>query len=92
MPNIKSAEKRMRQNLKRRVANRMKKSAIRTTEKKLRKAVTEKNWQTAEQAFVEFSSQIDRAAKRNIYHKNTAARKKSRLAHMLSKSRQTEKA
>jgi len=56
--------------------------------KALRKGVlagTEKNalaWllQTAYQA-------IDKAARRNIVHKNNAARKKSRLAHAIAKAK-----
>ncbi|RME92402.1 MAG: 30S ribosomal protein S20 [Candidatus Hydrogenedentota bacterium] len=88
MPNIKSAKKRMRQNEKRRMANRAKKSAVRTAEKKLRKAIQAGNLEEAKEHYRVFTSLIDRAAKRNIFHKNTAARKKSRLAKLISKAEQ----
>lgn len=83
MPNHKSAEKRVRQTAKRRDANRKKKITVRTYEKKIRRALAEEKIEDAQEAYRLFSSSIDRAAKRNIYHKNTAARKKSRLSALL---------
>ena len=76
----------MRQNVKRREQNRNKKAAVRTYEKRLRKAVAENKLDEAKEAYRNFTSLIDRAAKRNIYHKNTAGRKKSRLAHFIKKA------
>ena len=86
MPNIQSAKKRMRQNTKRRTANRMKKAAIRTYEKKIRGFVETKEVDKANEAYKTFSSLIDRAAKSNIVHKNTAGRKKSRLNQLIQRS------
>ena len=86
MPNIQSAKKRMRQNIKRREQNRNKKAAVRTYEKKLRTFVGENKLDEAKEAYRVFTSLIDRAAKRNIYHKNTASRKKSRLAQFIKKA------
>ena len=85
MPNIKSAKKRLRQNEKKRLQNRQKKSSIRTAEKAIRKNVESKNWEEAESHYRIFSKLIDRAAKINIFHKNTASRKKSRLALLINK-------
>lgn len=87
MPNIKSAKKRMRQNAKRREANRQKKSAVRTFEKKVRAAIAEKKFDEADKVYQTFSSKIDKAAKTNIVHKNAASRKKSRLALAIKKAR-----
>ena len=86
MPNIKSAKKRMRQNIKVRAQNRMKKSAIRTCEKKIRKFTLEKNTEKAQEALKTFYSLIDKAAKTNLYHKNAAGRKKSRLSALIKKT------
>ncbi len=86
MPNNQSAKKRVRQSAKRRDANRQKKSGARTYEKKLRKAVEENRIEDAQAAYRTFTSLIDRAAKRNIVHKNTAARKKSRLNSLVKKA------
>lgn len=86
MPNIKSAKKRMRQNTKRRARNRAKKTAIRTCEKKIRKLTQEKNLDKAKETLGVFYSLLDKAAKTNLIHKNTASRKKSRLTQLVKKS------
>lgn len=77
----------MRQDEKRNVANSQKKASVRTFEKKVRKAVSDKNFDEAEKAYQKYTSLIDRAAKTNIYHKNTAGRKKSRLAKLIAKEK-----
>ena len=86
MPNIQSAKKRMRQNIKVRAQNRMKKSAIRTSEKKIRKYTLEKNIEKAQEALVTYFSLVDKASKTNLLHKNTASRKKSRLSALVKKN------
>ena len=90
MPNIKSAIKRARQNEKKKEINRSKKSSVRTAEKSIRKAVQEKNMEAAVSFYQKFTALIDKAAKTNIYHKNTASRKKSRLAKLIAVQRQSE--
>ena len=74
----------MRQNETRNELNSQKKSAVRTAEKKIVKAVEIKNWEDADSAYTKFSSLIDKAAKTNLFHKNKAARKKSRLAKFIA--------
>ena len=86
MPNLISAKKRMRQSEKRNELNRKKRSAVRTAEKKIVKAVDANKLDEANAAYQTYSSLIDKAAKTNIYHKNTAARKKSRLAKRIAKA------
>ena len=83
MPNIKSAKKRERQNISKREVNRQKKSTLRTSEKKFRTFLEEKNFEEAKKVLTSFFSIMDRAAKTSLFHKNTANRKKSRLAKAL---------
>ncbi|NLG25401.1 MAG: 30S ribosomal protein S20 [Clostridiales bacterium] len=78
MPNIKSAIKRVRVNQKKNLRNRMIKSAMRTSVKKLETAVAAGN---ADQALLSATvSAIDKAAAKGVIHKNAASRKKARLA------------
>ena len=86
MPNIASAKKRARQSEKRRQINQAQKSAIRTQEKKLRVLVTEKKLEEAQKAQSQLISLIDKAAKKNLVHKNAVARKKSRTSKLLKKA------
>jgi small subunit ribosomal protein S20 len=86
MPNIASAKKRTRQNEKRRLKNQGQKSAIRTQEKKLRTLVAEKKLDEAVKAQSQLISLVDKAAKKNLIHKNAASRKKSRIAHLIKKN------
>ncbi len=77
MPNTKSAEKRLRQATKRREHNRRIKSAIRT---RTRKLLESENAEEASALLDDLYSRLDRAAAKNVMHRNTAARKKARLA------------
>lgn len=86
MPNIASAKKRTRQNDKRRLKNQAEKSAIRTQEKKLRALVAANKLEEAQKAQVQLSSLVDKAAKRNLVHKNAASRKKARTTLLLKKA------
>lgn len=77
-------EKRHRQSLKRRTANRATKSTIKTFVKKALVASTEGTAEAV--ALVQRAeSLIDKASKGSVMHKRTAARKKSRLAKALNK-------
>ena len=77
MPQHKSAMKRERQDKKRRARNRKVKSQVRGAVKSVHAAETAED---AQAKLVMASSTIDKAAKKGIVHKRTAARKKSRLA------------
>ncbi len=79
MPNKASAAKRQRQNEKRRLRNRMVRSRIRTTVKGIMELVRVGNKEEVEKKYREFVSLMDRAVSKGVYHKNTAARKKSRV-------------
>ena len=81
----KSAQKRHRQSLKRRMINRSRKSTIKTFTKKAVGAVAAGENVAAAQSKAE--SLIDKAAKGSTLHKNAAARKKSRLAKAINKAK-----
>jgi small subunit ribosomal protein S20 len=75
-----SAAKRHRQSEKQRVHNRVIRSRVRTSVRRVLAAVDENDRDAAQSAFLEFSSLIDSAARKGVYHRNNAARKKSRMA------------
>lgn len=79
MPNHKSAEKRVRQNEKRRAINRSNRTKVRTYIKKLRTALDGGAKQDVEQVLPETISVIDKAVQKGVLHANAAARHKSRL-------------
>lgn len=79
MPIIKSAIKRNRQNEKRRLRNRAVRERMKTLIKNLLKTAKEDPKKAAEFLPKVYSS-IDTACKKNLIHKNNAARKKSRVA------------
>ncbi len=83
MPNIKSAKKRViiaEKNQKKNVAA---KSAIRTSVKKARIAVANKD-EGAQDAVKSAIISVDKAVSKGLMHKNTAARKKSKLAKAMN--------
>ncbi len=82
MPHHKSAKKRLRQNLKRRLHNRYYAKSTRTAIKKLRKLHDK---EAALEMYPKVASMIDKLAKRHIIHKNKAARLKSKLMHHINK-------
>ncbi|MGH9967794.1 MAG: 30S ribosomal protein S20 [Pyrinomonadaceae bacterium] len=79
MPNHKSAEKRMRQNERRKQINRSNRTRVRGSIKKLRVALTSGDAKTLKTLLPETISTIDKAVQKGVLHKNTAARYKSRL-------------
>lgn len=83
MANIKSAEKRIRQTVKRRARNQAATTHLRTAVKKYRQA------DSAEKAKVlpATYSEIDLALKKGVIHRNAAARYKSRLARKAKASK-----
>jgi small subunit ribosomal protein S20 len=77
LPYHKSAEKRIRQDNKKRARNRSIKSAVKKAAKDMRQTTTPGE---AAKLMPATSSMIDRAAKKHVIHWRTAARLKSRLA------------
>ena len=78
MPNHKSAEKRMRQNEKRKQINKGNRTRVRNSIKKLREALTG-DAKALTALLPKTVSTIDKAVQKGVLHKNTAARYKSRL-------------
>jgi small subunit ribosomal protein S20 len=87
MPNIASARKRLRQNLKRRARNRSTKAELKTEIRQVREAAAAGNLKQAEVDFRIAVAKIDRAAGKRIIHPNRAARLKSRLSARLKAAR-----
>ena len=85
MPNIKSAIKRTKIIEKKTLQNNMVKSAYKTAVKKFESAVATDNVEEAKVLFVEATKKIDQAWSKGVIAKNTAARKKSKLAKALNK-------
>lgn len=86
MAHSKSALKRWRQNEAHRERNKPVRTAARTSVKKARTAIAGGNADEAAAAIKEASSILDRAAKRNVIHKNAASRQKSRLMRHLNEA------
>ena len=85
MPNNAAAQKRMRQEQKRRLHNRSVKSIVKTQVTKARQAITsDVDDTTATDAVRAAISELDRAAKKGVIHRNNAARRKSRLMKQLN--------
>jgi small subunit ribosomal protein S20 len=80
MANHFSALKRARQTVKRTETNRSNTSQLRTALRKLRQSLQSGDAKQAKAAFGSTVSMIDKAVKKGVIHKNTAARYKSRLS------------
>lgn len=80
MANSAQSRKRARQALKQRAHNASLRTAFRTAVKKVLKAVEAGDKATAQATFVESVKVIDRIADKGVFHKNKAARHKSRLS------------
>jgi small subunit ribosomal protein S20 len=79
-----SADKRDRQNAKRRLRNRNRKAAVRITIKDFNKVVASGDVAATETELKKAMKVIDRTADNGTIHKNTAARRKSKLARQLN--------
>lgn len=79
-----SAKKRIRQNTKRRVINRARKSQIKTQIKHFEEALSSGDIEAAREQYELVVKKLDKTAATSTMHKKTAARKKSRLAKKLN--------
>lgn len=80
MANHKSAEKRIRQTVKRTEINRSRMSRVRTFVKKVETAIATGNKDAAQSAYRLAQPELHRAVTKGVMHRNTVARKLSRLA------------
>ena len=79
MANIKSAKKRAKQAVVRNARNASQRSMLRTSVKKVIKALAENDVEGAKSAFAVAQPVLDRLSARGLIHKNKAARHKGRL-------------
>ena len=85
MANIKSAKKRILVINKKTLRNKMVKSAVKTAIKKVAVAAQAGDKAAAVAALSTTTKVIDMATTKGVFHKNTASRKKSRLAKLVNK-------
>jgi small subunit ribosomal protein S20 len=82
LANHKSAIKRARQNEIRRIRNRAVKTRVKSVVKNVRQAAAEGSGEPLDAQLKQAQSAIDKAAKKGVIHKRTAARKVARLAKL----------
>ena len=84
MANTKSAKKRAAKSALQREKNRAVRSKMRTAVRKVRAAAASGDAATAQKLLGEAIRTVDVTAKKGVVHRNTAARKKSRLTRQLN--------
>jgi ribosomal protein S20 len=77
MPIIQSAKKKMRKDESRTARNKLRKDGIKALTKTMRRTPNAQNLSAV-------SGALDKAVKVNLIHRNTAARLKSRLSHLIA--------
>lgn len=85
MPNIRSAKKRVKVIETKTLKNQMIKSNLKTCIRKFEEYIANGDKENAVALCKEAYKKIDKAVAKGIFHKNTAARKKSQLATKISK-------
>ena len=83
MPNIKSAEKRVKIIEKKTLRNNKIKSGYKTAIKKFERAVANGDAE-AKALFADATRKVDQACSKGVIKKNTAARKKSKLSKLMN--------
>lgn len=84
MSSSRSAKKRMKQDRVRRENNRSRRSTVKTQIRKFLEAVHDHDLTRATQEYRVVTKILDQTAAKGTYHRNTVARKKSRLAARLN--------
>ena len=87
MPNIRSAAKRMRADAKLRLRNLEAKSKLKTLVRQFTRSIEGSQADQAKKIYPLLTRLLDQSARKGILHRNTASRKKSRLALQLAKLR-----
>ena len=91
MPILRSAKKQLRQNATRRLRNDHFRSLFREARVGFERLIANKELKEAIETFPKLQKIVDTLVKKNIIHKNNAARKKSRFAGMLAKLQPSQK-
>ena len=84
MPNIKSAERRMRVEARANLRNRAVKSELKTLDKKFAAAVAANDKDAASALCKDYTGALDKAALKGTIHKNNCDRKKAQAAKALN--------
>lgn len=84
MPNTESAKKRVRQSVKRQALNQWRKRRVKNQVKSFLDALQSKDVSAAEAELRKVASVLDKVSSTSTMHRNTAARRKSRLARRLN--------
>ncbi len=84
MPNIKSAERRMKVEAKANLRNRIIKSELKTIAKKFQTAVAAGEKEAAAELYKEYTGALDKAALKGTIHKNAVNRKKAQITKAFS--------
>ena len=85
MPNLKSAKKRMRQNVVRHDRNQQVRTRLKNARRTMMDTLEAKNAEACDVAFRSYCSVLDKAAKGGVIKKNTAIRRKTNAANNLRK-------
>ncbi len=80
MANTRSAQKNVRKNKRQQEKNLQRRTALKTTIKKIRLLLDEKNTQAIEPLLKDVAAQLARAQSKQVIHPRAASRKMSRLA------------
>jgi len=84
MPNMEQAEKRQRQDVKKRATNVSQRTSMKSAKKKFLEAA-DNNADNANELYVDAVKAIDKASAKGLIHENKAARDKSRLSKKIAK-------
>ena len=80
-----SAEKRNKQNEKRRIHNKSFKTEVKSIARKIRESCDAKKKEDAEKSYAELVRLVDSGVTKGLFKRNSAARKKSRMYHLIQK-------
>lgn len=85
MPNLKAAKKALKQNITRKIRNLKKKRILKSLLKNFEKLINDKKVEEAKKSLPELYKKIDKNKKTGIFKKNTASRKKAKIAKMINR-------
>lgn len=86
-----SSLKRMRQNARRAARNKTLRSTIKTSIRKVNDAIAAKDGEASEKTFRQAAKVLDRLSQKGTIHRNTAARRKSRIARRVNAAKAAAK-
>ena len=86
MPITKSAQKALRQSIRRRKINLAHKNKIKELQKQLKNLLSQKKIKEAKNLLPQIYKSLDKAAKVGVIKKNAASRKKSRITKLVERT------